>query len=57
MNLDYLGPYTPGTYNDGDIVIGSDNIAYMCVVDGTTTPPNPGPGSAWRRPSAPGPLA
>ena len=45
MNLDYLGDYTDGPiYYDGDIVIGPDNIAYMCVVDGTTTPPEPWPG-------------
>jgi len=45
MNLDYLGSYVGGpVYNDGDIVIGPDNIAYMCVVDGTTTPPEPWPG-------------
>lgn len=45
MNLDYLGDYAPGpVYNDGDIVIGADGIAYMCVVDGTTTPPEPWPG-------------
>jgi hypothetical protein len=44
-DLDYLGTYQPPvTYNDGDIVIGPDNIAYMCVVDGTTTPPEPWPG-------------
>jgi len=41
MNLDYFGSYAPGTYNDGDIVIGSDGIAYICVVDGTTTAPVP----------------
>jgi IPT/TIG domain len=45
MDLDYLGPYTsPQVYNDGDIVIGPDNVAYLCVVDGTTTPPEPWPG-------------
>jgi hypothetical protein len=45
MNLDYLGDFAPGpVYNDGDIVIGSDGIAYMCVVDGTTAPPTPWPG-------------
>jgi hypothetical protein len=45
MNLDYLGDYASGpVYNDGDIVIGADGIAYMCVVDGTTTPPEPWPG-------------
>lgn len=46
MNLDYLGNYVGGpTYNDGDIVVGVDNILYMCVVDGTTTPPDPWPGT------------
>jgi hypothetical protein len=44
MDLDYLGSYAPGTHNDGDIVIGPDGIAYMCVVDGTVTPPEPWPG-------------
>jgi len=44
MNLDYLGDYVTSVYNDGDIVIGPDGIAYMCVVDGTTTPPEPWPG-------------
>jgi len=44
MDLDYLGDYVASTYNDGDIVIGPDGIAYMCVVDGTTTPPEPWPG-------------
>ena len=44
MDLEYLGSYTAGTYFDGDIVIGSDGIAYVCVVDGTTTPPEPWPG-------------
>ena len=46
MNLDYLGDYVPGPiYNDGDIVIAADGVAYMCVVDGTTTPPEPWPGT------------
>lgn len=45
MNLDYLGNFASGPiYNDGDIVIGADGVAYMCVVDGTTTPPEPWPG-------------
>lgn len=49
MDLDYLGAYAPVSsarpvYNDGDIVIASDGIAYMCVVDGTVTPPEPWPG-------------
>jgi hypothetical protein len=45
MNLDYLGDFVSGPeYVDGDIVIAADGIAYMCVVDGTTTPPEPWPG-------------
>jgi len=44
MDLDYLGDYVPATYNDGDIVIASDGITYLCVKDGTTTPPEPWPG-------------
>jgi len=44
MNLDYLGGFVPGTYNDGDIVVAADGIAYMCVVDGTTTAPEMWPG-------------
>ena len=50
-DLDYVGDYTaagapdtPGTYNDGDIVIAPDGIAYMCVKKGVTTPPEPWPG-------------
>jgi len=48
--LEYLGEYTSPdadrpVYNDGDIVIGSDGIAYMCVVNGTKTPPEPWPGT------------
>jgi len=32
----YLGSYSASTtYNDGDVVIGPDGIAYICVVDGT----------------------
>jgi hypothetical protein len=46
-NLEYLGNYvTPHTYNDGDIVVGSDGIAYLCTKDGTTTPPESWPGSS-----------
>ena len=45
MDLDYLGTYPAApVYNDGDIVVGPDNVLYMCVVDGTTTPPEPWPG-------------
>lgn len=43
--LAYLGDYAPATYKDGDIVVAEDGIAYMCVVDGTTTPPEPWPGT------------
>jgi hypothetical protein len=43
--MEYLGDYvTPHTYNDGDIVIAADGIAYVCTVNGTTTPPEPWPG-------------
>ena len=44
----YFGQYqTPGhTYYDGDCVIGSDGVLYMCVVDGTTTAPVAWPGAA-----------
>jgi|GraSoiStandDraft_4_1057263.scaffolds.fasta_scaffold00110_36 hypothetical protein len=46
MNLDYLGNYVGGpVYNDGDIVLAADGILYMCVVDGTITPPEPWPGT------------
>lgn len=37
--LRYDGAFVAGTYNDGDIVIGSDGVAYLCVVNGTTTAP------------------
>ena len=43
-DLDYLGGYAPGTYNDGDIVIAEDGVAYVCTKDGVTTPPEPWPG-------------
>jgi len=43
-DLEYLGGYVPATYNDGDIVVAADGIAYMCVKDGTTTAPEPWPG-------------
>jgi hypothetical protein len=43
--LEYLGDYVGGpAYHDGDIVVAADGNAYMCVVDGTTTPPEPWPG-------------
>ena len=54
MNLDYLGAFASGpVYNDGDIVIADDGIAYMCVVDGTTTPPEPWPGVGIASPIGP----
>jgi len=44
MDLDYLGDFVSGpVYNDGDIVVGADGILYMCVKDGTVTPPEPFP--------------
>jgi len=43
--MEYLGDYRAGpAYHDGDIVVAADGIAYVCVVDGTTTPPEPWPG-------------
>lgn len=43
----YFGQYQASghTYYDGDCVIGSDGILYMCVTDGTTTPPVAWPGA------------
>jgi len=42
--MEYLGDYVPATYNDGDIVVAADGIAYVCTKNGTTTPPEPWPG-------------
>jgi hypothetical protein len=53
MNLDYFGNYAPGTYNDGDIVVGTDGVTYMCVKDGTTTPPESWPGGGSTGPVGP----
>ena len=44
--INYLGGYVAGTYNQGDIVVWSDGTAYLCVKDGTITPPEPWPGPA-----------
>ena len=44
-DLDYLGDYVPATYNDGDIVVAADGVAYICVKDGVTTAPEPWPGT------------
>jgi len=45
-DLEYSGAYNaPTTYNDGDIVIADDGVAYICVKDGVTTPPEPWPGT------------
>jgi hypothetical protein len=41
---DYIDPPPPEVYNDGDIVVAEDGIAYICVKDGTITPPEPWPG-------------
>lgn len=52
-NLTYKGSFIAGSYVDGDVVIGSDNIAYLCVtptnaapvpwtgIAGPTGPPGP----------------
>jgi hypothetical protein len=37
-DLRYNGAYTAGSYTDGDIVIGSDGIAYIAVKPTTTAP-------------------
>ncbi len=58
MDLDYLGEYRPGTYEDGDIVIGPDGIAYLCVKTTTTAPePWSGVGFSPRAVAAGGPVA
>lgn len=58
-DLDYTGDYAARVYNDGDIVIGPDGIAYVCVQDNVTTPPVPWPGvgiaSSQGPPGPPGP--
>jgi len=45
-DLDYVGDYVPATYNDGDIVYADDGIAYICIKNGVTTPPEPWPGTS-----------
>lgn len=50
-DLDYLGEYEPTArrvYNDGDIVVADDGVAYICVQQGVTTPPEPWPGVGVR---------
>jgi len=42
-DLNYRGGYVAGTYNDGDIVVAADGIAYLCTKSGITTPPEPWP--------------
>lgn len=45
VDFEYVGAYVPATtYNDGDIAVASDGVAYVCTKDGTTTPPEPWPG-------------
>jgi hypothetical protein len=57
-DLDYLGDYAPATYNDGDIVIADDGIAYICVKAGVTTPPEPWPGvGVWASGGDMGPVS
>jgi hypothetical protein len=43
MDLRYDGSFVAGSYSDGDIVIGSDGIAYLAVKP-TTAAPTPWPG-------------
>lgn len=54
MGLTYKGAYAAGTYVDGDIVIGSDGIAYLCI-NPTTTSPIPSPWPAAGPIGQPGP--
>lgn len=45
LDLEYFGGFVAGPlYSDGDVVIGSDNIAYLCVRP-TNAPPVPWPGT------------
>jgi len=58
-DLDYLGNFVPTTpYLDGDIIVGPDGVAYVCVRD-TVNPPTPWPGigmtTAVGPPGPPGP--
>ena len=40
----YTGGYTtPKTYHDGDIVVDTNGVSWICVKEGTTTPPDPWP--------------
>jgi hypothetical protein len=40
--MEYVGAYASGpTYQEGDIAVASDGIAYICVKPNTTTPPEP----------------
>jgi hypothetical protein len=44
--MSYRGQYVGGqTYYDGDAAIGTDGILYICIKDGTTTPPDAWPGA------------
>ena len=38
VDLRYLGAWAAGSYVDGDVVMGSDNIAYLCVRPTTNAP-------------------
>jgi len=59
LDLEYLGNYAAGPlYSDGDIVVGTDNIAYICVRPTNDAPvPWPGVGiaTAVGPPGPPGP--
>ena len=54
-DLEYEGSFVPATsYTDGDIVIGADGIAYLCV-DPTSEAPVPWPGTGVGAPGPAGP--
>ena len=44
VDLRYLGAWATGSYVDGDVAVGSDGIAYLCVRPTTANPvPSPWP--------------
>lgn len=59
LDLEYLGDFVAGPlYSDGDVVVGPDNIAYLCVKptnDPPVTWPGVGVATAVGPPGPPGP--
>lgn len=46
VDIEYHGDFVPPgpVYNDGDVVIGPDGVAYLCVKNNVTSTPIPWPG-------------